>query len=184
MSKVVESCLETLFITIEQFADLFISNERLSEAISIDHLRVWQYNLNQESLESLTDRNLVGRSITLTVPRNVRCDTDQDFNELVSVKHLLSALFKAICTHNSLVEALHYCSFIQEVLLKDATLSSIIDEVFERKRWVLLWLSNIEQEDGVEFVEMLLQDFFDLPEHVAERALDLAERNVFVEALE
>ena len=129
VSEVVESCLEALFISIQQLADLFISNERLPESISIDHLRVWQYNLNQESLESLTNCSLVR---TLTIPGDVSCDTDKDFNELISVKNLLSALFEGIGTHDGLIEALHYRCFIQEILLENAAFSSIIDEIFQR----------------------------------------------------
>ena len=132
MHEIVESCLEALFISIEQLTDLFISNERLSKAISVDHLRVWQHNFNQESLECLTDGSLVSRSISLTVPRDVSCNTDQDFDELISVKHLLSAFFEAIGAHDSLIKALHYGCFIQEILLNDAAFNSIVDEIFKR----------------------------------------------------
>ena len=45
-------------------------------------------------------------------------------------------------------------------------------------------MTDIEQEDSIELVEVLLQDFFDLSEHVSERTLDLAERNIFVQAFE
>ena len=73
MNEVAKSCLEALFITIEQLADLFISDEWLSEAISIDHLRVWEHYLNQEGWKCLTDSSLVG---SLTIPGDVGCDTD------------------------------------------------------------------------------------------------------------
>ena len=129
MSEVVEGCLEALFISIQQLTDLFVSNERLPESISIDHLRVRQHDLNQESLKCLTNCSLVG---TLTIPGYVSCDADKDFNELISVKYLLSALFEGIGTHDGLIEALHYSCFIQEILLENAAFSSIIDEIFER----------------------------------------------------
>ena len=74
----------------------------------------------------------------MTIPGDVSCDTDHDFDELISVERLLSTLLEAICTHDSLIKALHYGGFIQEILLKDATFSSIIDEVFERKGRVIL----------------------------------------------
>ena len=109
VSEVVKSCLEALFISIQQLSDLFISNERLPESISIDHLRVWQHNLNQESLECLTNGSLV---CTLTVPGDVSCNANENFNELISVKNLFSTLFEGIGTNDCLIEALHNGCFI------------------------------------------------------------------------
>jgi len=57
------------------------------------------------------------------------------------------------------------------------------DKVFDCNCRVRMGLSSVEVKNGDQDLIIGLQDFLDLHEITAERALDLAEEDIFVEAL-
>ena len=115
---------------------------------------------------------------------NEGSDTNKDLEELVAEKWLLTRFLVVVRAHRRLWEALNESLLVDQGVTQDATLSNKTSKVFNSNPWVSVWLARVVQEDGVDVVVMGMKNFLHILKVSSEWPLDLAEIDVFVEALE